>query len=79
MTLRLFGFVYARCDWSEVRGAQRVVGGLLGSPGVRIALGDGKQFVFWSYNPQLVLDTLSDCGVSIVDPGGKPPKVWLGS
>ena len=79
MTLRLFGFVYARRDWSEVRSAQRVVGGLLGSPGVRIALRDGKQFVFWSFNPQLVLDTLSDRGVSTVDPGAKPPKVWLGS
>jgi len=79
MTLRLFGFVYAHGDWSTVRSAQRVVGGLLGSPGVRIVLGDAKQFVFWSYHPQRVLDALSGRGVPIVDPGAKPPKVWLGS
>lgn len=79
MTLRLLGFVYARSDWSEVRSAQQVVGGLIGSPGVRIVLGDNKQFVFWTYGPELVLETLKDRGVPIVDPGGKPPKVWLGS
>jgi hypothetical protein len=79
MTLWLFGFVYARGPWSTVRSAQRVVGGLLGSPGVRIVLEDTKQFVFWSYHPEQVLDALSGRGVPIVDPGGKPPKVWLGS
>ena len=38
LTVRLFGFVYARCDWSGVAHVQRVVGGLMGSPGARITL-----------------------------------------
>ena len=57
--------------------AQRVVGGLLGSPGLRIALRDGKQFVFWCFNPQPVLEALRRCGVLILDSGDKPPKVWF--
>jgi hypothetical protein len=79
LTLRLFGFVYARREWSGVANGQRVVGGLLGTAGVRLSLSDGKQLVFWSFEPQVVLDALSRRGVPVLDVGPKPPKVWLGS
>lgn len=79
MTMRLFGMTHTRSDWSGVANAQRVVGGLLGSPGVRITLSSGKQLVFWAWHPQVVLDALGSRGVSILDPGKKPPKVWLGT
>ena len=79
ITLRLFGFLYARSEWSDVVSGERVRGGLLGNSGVRIALGDGMQFVFWSFQPQRVLDALGSRGVRIIDNGARPPKVWLGS
>src|SRR5260370_19678405 len=74
MTVRVFGFVYARREWSGVASAQRVVGGFLGSPGLRLTLSDGKQFVFWCFNPQPVLEALKSRGVRILDSGDKPPK-----
>ncbi len=77
LTVRLFGFVYERREWSGVASAQRVIGGLLGSPGLRIALRDGKQFVFWCFDPQLILEALRKRGVLILDSGDKPPKVWF--
>jgi hypothetical protein len=79
ITLRLFGIVHTRSQWSEVVSAQRVIGGLLGSPGVRIALEGGRQFVFWHRDPQRVLDALSRLGVLVLEVEGRPPKVWFGS
>src|SRR5216683_2370868 len=76
-TLRLMGVVLVRGDWAYVESAQRVVGGLLGSPGVRLVLADGQRFVFWSFQPDAVLAALRVLGVQIVDPNGRPPKVWL--
>jgi hypothetical protein len=79
MTMRLLGITHTRSDWSGVANAQRVVGGLMGSPGIRITLTGGKQLVFWTFNLQVVLDALGSRGVSILDAGTKPPKVWLGT
>ena len=76
-TLRLMGVVLVRGDWAYVESAQRVVGGLLGSPGVRLVLADGQRFVFWSFQPDAVLAALRVLGVQIIDPNGRPPKVWL--
>ncbi len=77
LTVRLFGVLYARREWPGVANAQKVVGWLLGSPGLRITLRDGKQFVFWCFYPQPVLEALRKRGVLILDSGDKPPKVWL--
>jgi hypothetical protein len=76
-TLRLMGLVLMRGDWAYVESAQRVIGGLLRSPGVRLVLADGQRFVFWSFQPDAVLAALRVRGVQIIDPNGRPPKVWL--
>jgi len=78
-TLRLIGLVLIRGDWAYAESAQRVTGGLLRSPGVRLVLADGQRFVFWSFQPDAVLAALRARGVQIIDPGGPPPKVWLGT
>jgi len=49
------------------------------TPGVRIKLATGKQFVFWSFEDKDVLQALGARGVRIVEVPGKPPKVWLGA
>ena len=59
MSLRVVGIRYARRGWSDVKSAQRVVGGLLGSPGVRFVLRSGKPFIFWSFDPERVIRALS--------------------
>jgi hypothetical protein len=79
LTLRLCGLIHTRSDWLGIANAQRVVGGLMGSSGVRITLNSGRQLVFWAWSPQAVLDALQSRGVSILDSGKKPPKVWLGT
>jgi hypothetical protein len=76
-TLRLMGLVLIRGDWAYVESAQRVTGGLLRSPGVRLVLADGQRFVFWSFQPDAVLTALRVRRVQIIDPNGRPPKVWL--
>ncbi len=78
-TLRLVGLVLLRGDWAHVESAQRVIGGVLRSPGVRLTLADGRRVVFWSFQPDAVLAALRARGVLIIDPGGDPPKVWLGT
>jgi hypothetical protein len=76
-TLRLTGLVFLRGDWAHIEGAQRVMGGLLRSPGIRLLLSDGRRVVFWSFQPDAVLAALRARGVKIIDPDGPPPKVWL--
>lgn len=79
LTLRLVGLALMQSDWAEVVSAERVVGGLMGSPGVRLTLVDGRRFVFWSFRPEAVLAALSDRKVQIIEPDGRPPNVWLGT
>src|SRR6266851_6807842 len=79
MTLRLFGLVHTRRDWSIVQSVQRVVGGMLGSPGVRIILADGRRIVFWTFSVDAVLAAFQGHGVPVVETGGHPPKAWLGT
>ena len=79
MTLRLFGLIHTRRDWATVQSAQRIVGGILGSPGVRITLADGRRIVFWTFSPEAVLAAFQAHGVSATDEQGRPPKVWLGT
>lgn len=78
LTLRLFGFVHARSGWVGVAAAQRVVGGMLGSPGVRVVFTDGRRLVFWCFNPRRVLDAFRSHGVQVKESDSKPPKIWLG-
>jgi hypothetical protein len=79
LTLRVFGFVQTRREWDGVVNVEQIVGGILGSPGVRIALIDGSKLVFWSFNPQRVLEAFRSYGVQIIESSKKPPKVWLGT
>jgi hypothetical protein len=79
LTLRLVGLALVQFDWAELVSAERVVGGLMGSPGVRLTLMDGRRFVFWSFRPEAVLAALRDRRVQIIEPDGRPPKVWLGT
>jgi hypothetical protein len=76
-TLRFVGLVLIRGDWAYVESAQRVIGGLLRSPGVRLVLADGQRFVFWSFQPDAVIAALRARGVQIIDSNGRPPKIWL--
>jgi hypothetical protein len=76
-TLRFIGLVHLRGDWAYLESAQRVVGGLLRSSGVRLVLADGRRVVFWSSRPDALLNALRTRGVQITDPDGPPPKVWL--
>ncbi len=76
LVIRTIGIVNARSIWPEVRKAERVVGGLLRSPGVRLTWADGSQMVFWSFNPEAVLSALKAHGVDVVS-SDRPPKVWL--
>jgi hypothetical protein len=68
LVIRLFGVVNVRSDWGGVATAQRVVGGLTGSPGlgVRITLTNGLRVVFWTFRPARVLMALKARGVSVV-------------
>jgi hypothetical protein len=79
LTLRLVGFALVQSDWAEVASAEHVVGGLMGSPGVRLTLMDGRRFVFWCFRPEAVLAALRDRKVQIIEPDGRPPKVLLGT
>lgn len=78
MTLRLLGFVHTRSEWAGVAAVERVVGGMLASPGVRVLLTDGRRFVFWCFNPTRVLEAFRSHRVQVVESANKPPKVWLG-
>ncbi len=79
LIIRTLGAVTRRSTWQAVARAERVVGGLLRSPGVRLTWVEGDQLVFWSFKPDAVLNALKARGVEIVDSAGKPPKVWLGT
>lgn len=79
LTLRLFGFVHTHSAWADVATVERIVGGMLGSPGVRVVLTDGRRLVFWCSDPRRVLEAFSSRGVQVIDSGRKPPKVWLGT
>lgn len=79
MTLRLLGFVHTRWGWPEVENVQRVIGGMMGSPGVRIVLVDGQRIVFWTFAPRAVLAAFEADGVTVINTEGRPPKVWLGT
>ena len=74
-TLRLVGLALVQSDWAQTVSAERVVGGLMGSPGVRLTLKDGRKFVFWSFRPESILAALRDRKVQIIDSDGHPPKV----
>jgi hypothetical protein len=79
LTLRLAGFAYTRRTWSEVGSVQPVIGGLLGSRGIRITFADGRRVVFWTFTIDAVLAAFREHGVRVIDSEGKLPKVWLGS
>ena len=77
VTVRLFGFVRLRRGYSAVAKVERIVGGLLGSPGIRIETTDGDWLVFWTFNPKAVLEAFREHGVRAKASDVRPPKVWL--
>jgi hypothetical protein len=78
MTVRFMGRVFTRRDWSGVASVERVVGGLMGTPGVRIRLVDGDQIVFWA-SPDPVLAVFRERGVHVDESEGRPPKAHSGA
>lgn len=74
MTVRFMGRVFTRRDWSGVASVERVVGGLMGTPGVRIRLVDGDQIVFWAASSDPVLAAFRERGVHVDESEGRPPK-----
>jgi hypothetical protein len=79
LVIRLLGIVHARSKWGDVESAEGVVGGLMRSPGVRLRLAGRPPVVFWTFNKAAVLAALRSRGVAIIDPSGRPPKVWFGA
>jgi len=79
MTIRFMGRSVTRRDWSGVAGVARVVGGLMGTPGVRIRLVDGDQIVFWAFSPDPVLAAFHEHGVHIDESEGRPPEARNGA
>jgi hypothetical protein len=79
LVLRAFGIAHTRLAWKDLEGATPVVGGMLGSPGVRLLIAHRPPVVFWTFNRVGVLDALQSRGVAIIDPPGRPPKVWFGA
>ena len=78
MTVRFLGRFFMRRDWSGVASVERVVGGLMGTPGVRIRLVDDDQIVFWAFSPDPVLAAFRERGVQVVESEGQPPKARRG-
>jgi hypothetical protein len=86
MTVRFVGRVFTRRDWSGVSSVERVVGGLMGIPGVRIRLVDGDEVVFWAFSAEPILAAFREHGVQVVESEGPPPKArggegwppWIG-
>ena len=74
LTLRLFGLVQLHSDLADVESAERVIGGLIGTPGLRLTLMDGRRFIFWCFHPDNALAALRDRDVQIIGPDGRPRR-----
>ncbi len=76
--VRLLGFAAFQTDWPELSRAERVIGGALRSPGIRLTRTDGRRVVFWTFRPEPVLDALRTHGVVPAE-SERPPKIWFGT
>jgi hypothetical protein len=75
IVIRLFGFRAFQAQWPALTLAERVVGGVMGTPGVRLVRVDGRRVVFWTFRPEPVFDALRAHGVRLQE-SQSPPKIW---
>ena len=73
--IRVFGVKLFQTAWASLTHAERVVGGFMATPGVRLVRADGRRVVFWTYRPQPVFDALREHGVTPLE-SRTPPRVW---
>ena len=72
----LRGLRSVRYQPTDVIRAEEIRGGFLGSAGVRL-VGREQSVVFWTREPERILDALGRAGVAIATTGeDKPPRVW---
>lgn len=74
VVIRVLGFPAFDADWSALE-FERVVGGLLASPGIRLTRSDGLRVVFWSFRPGSVIAELRARG-AVVRESQDPPRIW---
>jgi hypothetical protein len=73
--IRVFGVKAFQTEWAALTHVERVVGGVLGTPGVRLIRADRRRVVFWTYRPQPIFDALREHGVTPQE-SRTPPTVW---
>jgi len=78
IAVRVIGFAAFKTDWPALTRAERVVGGVVGSAGVRLTRTDGRRVVFWTFRPEPILDALRAHGVN-PEESQRPPKIWFGT
>ena len=81
LVIRVLGFVSRHWAVDQIESAERVVGGLMGSPGIRFRPKAGVQgsvIVFWTFQPQAVIACLKAAGIPVAQVPN-PPKIWLGT
>lgn len=81
LVIRFLGLESRHWAVDQIEIAERVVGGLLGSPGIRFRPKAGTQgsvIVFWTFQPQAVIACLEAAGIPVTQVP-KPPKIWLGT
>jgi len=78
IVVRVLGFAAFRAGWLELSGAERVIGGFVGSAGVRLTRTDGRRVVFWTFRPEPLLDALRMHGVTPAE-SKRPPTIWFGT
>lgn len=78
IVVRVLGFAAFQTGWPELTRAERVIGGFIGSAGVRLTRTDGRRVVFWTSRPEPLLDALRTHGVTPAE-SQRPPKIWFGT
>jgi hypothetical protein len=78
IVVRVLGFAAFQTGWPTLARAERVIGGFLGSAGVRLTRTDGRRAVFWTSRPGPILDALRARGVAPLQ-SQTPPKIWFGT
>ncbi len=75
IVVRLIGLAVFQAQWPALTLVERVVGGFMATPGVRLVRADGRRVVFWTFRPEPVLDALRAHGVTLRE-SQSPPKIW---
>jgi uncharacterized protein (AIM24 family) len=78
IVVRVLGFAAFQTGWQALTRAERVIGGFLGSAGVRLTRTDGRRVVFWTSRPEPILDALRAHGFT-PEESQRPSKIWFGS